>query len=884
MANLETLELTISADAQKATQGIGSLVRSLSFLDTAVGKSVSGLKKLNAELKTLKGFGGIKLPGLASAGATAVTRSAKKTPEEIRAWQKSLEHTRTYSNTTGSYGMIPEDVSRRLNPQWYQNPNEQARKAQQYLRDNGGTASWVQTTKAVTEQNTALKQTTSAAKSATTAIKSTSSETKKLGNAQEETKKKSSSFAKAFSRIGRIFSTMMIRTAIRSLIKAFGESWQAAYQFSSKMNGSFAKAVDASRTLLADTATTLVQTFAPVLQALVPVLYVVAGAVQYLCNAIQSLLRLIGLSSDLFGANTQSINKYTKAAGGANKANKNLLASWDQLNIIQSQSGGGGGSGGGYKPGALSGLVSEELGAILGFIVGEAMLALGVILACTGHIGIGVGLMAIGAASIVKTYREDWKKLPDNIKKTIATIGVVTGITAIALGLILAFTGHVALGIGLMLFGGLSAGAAVEAVWGDKIKNNLTQVASDIADMLAVGGVLSAVFGLILLFTGAGTGLGLGLILAGGIELGTAVALNWTEISGKVQQIMTDIASWFTTKWNDISKAIDDAWQAVSKWWNENVASNVSAAWESIKVFFSGLWDGVSNAASKAWDSIKKWWGENIATPISTAWDSVSTFFADLWGDATQGTGIAGAASIAWNNITEWWETNVSDNIKKEGAWGGVKGFFKGIWGDAESGTGIAGWASNAWSVVSQFFKDGLKSSLESKWSGIKEFFDGVFAPIRNVLSEIWEFIKSIFGVDSTVATYDVNVNYNAKWNGDFSNPYLPDDLIPFELRKHAAGAYGIPNGDLFIANEAGAELVGSMNGKTTVANQGQIIAGISSGVRDANAEQNALLRRQNELLMGILEKSGNISVEPSASWGRFNQRSAEMWSMATGR
>ena len=34
MANLETLELTISANAESATQGIGKLVRSLSALST----------------------------------------------------------------------------------------------------------------------------------------------------------------------------------------------------------------------------------------------------------------------------------------------------------------------------------------------------------------------------------------------------------------------------------------------------------------------------------------------------------------------------------------------------------------------------------------------------------------------------------------------------------------------------------------------------------------------------------------------------------------------------------------------------------------------------------------------------------------------------------
>ncbi len=55
-------------------------------------------------------------------------------------------------------------------------------------------------------------------------------------------------------------------------------------------------------------------------------------------------------------------------------------------------------------------------------------------------------------------------------------------------------------------------------------------------------------------------------------------------------------------------------------------------------------------------------------------------------------------------------------------------------------------------------------------------------------------------------------------------------------------------------------------------------------GERDANSEQNALLRQQNELLRSLLEKSGEIRVEPSAAWGKFNQKSNEMWGMVTGR
>ena len=74
--------------------------------------------------------------------------------------------------------------------------------------------------------------------------------------------------------------------------------------------------------------------------------------------------------------------------------------------------------------------------------------------------------------------------------------------------------------------------------------------------------------------------------------------------------------------------------------------------------------------------------------------------------------------------------------------------------------------------------------------------------------------------------------------------------------KGYASG--GFPDtGELFLAREAGPELVGQIGKRTAVANNAQIVEGIRYGVADANAEQNALLQEQNELLRAILNKSG---------------------------
>ena len=90
----------------------------------------------------------------------------------------------------------------------------------------------------------------------------------------------------------------------------------------------------------------------------------------------------------------------------------------------------------------------------------------------------------------------------------------------------------------------------------------------------------------------------------------------------------------------------------------------------------------------------------------------------------------------------------------------------------------------------------------------------------------------------------------------------------------------GFPEqGQVFVAREAGAEMVGSIGRRTAVANNDQIVTGIASGVAEANGEQNALLREQNTLLRAILEKEGGVYLD-----GKHLTNSVEKYQRERGR
>lgn len=92
-----------------------------------------------------------------------------------------------------------------------------------------------------------------------------------------------------------------------------------------------------------------------------------------------------------------------------------------------------------------------------------------------------------------------------------------------------------------------------------------------------------------------------------------------------------------------------------------------------------------------------------------------------------------------------------------------------------------------------------------------------------------------------------------------------------------------VASGELFVAREAGPELVGSIGHKSTVMNNDQIVAGVAGGVAQAQAEQNELLRQQNAYLRIIAAKSGKVTLTPSSELGRVNKRSEEMRLRAEG-
>ena len=164
-----------------------------------------------------------------------------------------------------------------------------------------------------------------------------------------------------------------------------------------------------------------------------------------------------------------------------------------------------------------------------------------------------------------------------------------------------------------------------------------------------------------------------------------------------------------------------------------------------------------------------------------------------------------------------------------------------------------------------------LESDYTLIFERISSALDGTKIKFKTIINNILGFIESmvngvIDGVNKMInALNSFNITV-PDWVTDLTGidnfGFNLNTLSKVTIPRLAEGAYDIPSGQVFIAREAGAEMVGSIGRRTAVVNNDQIVAGIASGVANANSESNALLREQNSLLRAILEKESGTYLD----------------------
>ena len=113
---------------------------------------------------------------------------------------------------------------------------------------------------------------------------------------------------------------------------------------------------------------------------------------------------------------------------------------------------------------------------------------------------------------------------------------------------------------------------------------------------------------------------------------------------------------------------------------------------------------------------------------------------------------------------------------------------------------------------------EGFLSGMQSVWGSVTSWFDGVLSGLISGIHSICAWIQSALDGFSLLGSAGSGSQFSG-WASD--------------VRQYTTRANGgfVPNGELFVAREAGPELVGTMGGRTAVANTEQITEGIKRAV-----------------------------------------------------
>ena len=186
--------------------------------------------------------------------------------------------------------------------------------------------------------------------------------------------------------------------------------------------------------------------------------------------------------------------------------------------------------------------ISEKIIKILHdlrIVIEGSMLIIGVILLFTGNVALGLGVIIVALLMMNYTMQSfEWSD--QGVANIVSTLWATLIAAELVLGAILIFSGaNIPLGIGIIVAALVQSYVLYEVSW-DTVSQNVKNIISELG--IATGVVLIAM-GIVMICTGAHIPAGIFLLLTGlGIEV-AAVTINWDEITSNVSTLLEAIAA-----------------------------------------------------------------------------------------------------------------------------------------------------------------------------------------------------------------------------------------------------------------------------------------------------------------------------------------------------
>lgn len=532
--------------------------------------------------------------------------------------------------------------------------------------------------------------------------------------------------------------------------------------------------------------------------------------------------------------------------------------------------------------GFLKGLKWTDIVAEIGDFLGDLEI---------DTVGIIVGTVMIKKIKAAELASIALTKLPELVASAIGTLPLTLHDLAISFG-----SGALASGsMGLVTIGDeiiKGIDKYVEDHFGEEFLKTLGNVFTVIVSSgfgFVVGGPLGAVGGAIA-----------GLIIDGiynADELSEGLARIGEKIKSDLESMSDAWKLHVGIFVDDIKEKISEKWSIVEKWWGskpslnkvkfsfDDLLKNIKSLWNDIgnwwdkrpklsDIEFS--WDDLLGSISELWSNVNTWWKSKPSLQkISFSWSDLVKSISDLWSDVTKWWGgkknlstvsftlsnLSGSISSLWSNVQTWWNNKKSLSTV------------------SFTLSNLSSMISSAWSNARTWWNN--KTPLSS----ISFSVGNILSPIQNAVNSLknwWNNNKPSLNLNFSIKLPTLELVWDTwstmgKAAQKLGLPGIPKFYVYWRYFEN--GGFPVP-GSYFVAGENGVpEMLGTVGGRTAVAS-GAEITGIRDAVMSTGQEEIALLRQQNQLLLGILNKEFGITTDDI---GRSARKYAKEYYKRTG-
>lgn len=474
------------------------------------------------------------------------------------------------------------------------------------------------------------------------------------------------------------------------------------------------------------------------------------------------------------------------------------------------------------------------------------------------NMGLGVAILTEVAAGVIifagtiaivgwelDKAGQAWKPVIDNAGTVAIAVGIGTGLMALigaacyGLGTVGKSAAlNVGIGTAILLELGVATGLFIVEIWAigkgldeigkawEPVLNNGENIATaiGIGTGLLVGvGVVTAALGVATVGT---SGL-LPLAIAAGTALLVELSIAFVEFSDSLVDVANELN-------NNLAPALHDL---------NGTLPGLKSDMHDFTVFMTGFATEISDYTKSmgkiTWSTLigkfQKLFSGNPMQSLGTDVGTIATDTANLNGKLqTANSELQTAIALLTDYIsfmdtmktltasagTVELSTGLYTNLKDAGS-KLVTGFSDGMMAEAP----LLDSAFNRILSSQNAFSTRFLSTWNSLWSGVSVSFVGYW---NNIIRNMSVGMNSIIYATNNIISAMNAIMHTLGYTGGLTK--IPSVSIP----RYANGGF-VDQGQLFIAREAGAEMVGSIGRRTAVANNDQIVEGITYGVREAN-------------------------------------------------